>query len=256
MAEHEESAEATDEQTNHEQDDSAGRQSDTMDAMRRELLNAIGDLRAEVARLQMDEARGRLRQWIRDNPTLAIFLATGAGIVAGRLITTALTPSPPPPLPERVRKQVQTLAEAARRQAQEAGEGVSRQAAAARRQADRTRKAAEGRAAEAGERLRQQARNWSTAVADRATALQDQASAQAESFGASLSQEAEGVRSSITDKAARASKTLESSAQGITDTADKVQSGYKAAKFGAKVAKLVFALLVAKKGTKWIRKML
>lgn len=256
MAEHEASADAADETSQNKQEDSTAEEADAVDDLRRELLNAIGDLRAEVARLQMDEARGRLRQWIRENPTLAIFLATGTGIVAGRLITKALAPSPPPPLSERVRQRAQALAEAARRQAQEAGEGMSKQVVAARRRAGETRKAAEDRAVQTGERLRQQARDWSASVADRASAFGNQAAERAKSLGASIGQEADDVRSTVGERAERASEAIRSSAQGITDTADKVRSGYKAAKIGAKVAKVVFALLVAKKGADWVRKLL
>lgn len=261
MAEHEAPADAADETSQNEQDETTNEAPsdaapDAVAELRRELLNAIGDLRADVARLQMDEARGRLRQWIRNNPTLAIFLATGTGILAGRIVTKMLEPSPPPPLSERVRRRAQALAQAARRQAQEAGEGVSERASKARRRAEETRKVAEDRAAEAGDRLRKRAHDWSTAVADRASSLGSQAADRAKSLGASIGQDADEVRSSVADRAARASEALKSSAQGITDTADKVRSGYKAAKIGAKVAKVAFALLVAKKGADWIRKLL
>ena len=256
MAEHEAPADAADETSLNEQDEFTDQSPDAVDALRRDLLNAIGDLRAEVARLQMDEARGRIRQWIRDNPTLAIFLATGTGIVAGRLLTKALAPSPPPPLSERVRQRAQALAEAARRQAQEAGEGVTEQAAAVRRRADATRKVAEGRAAEAGERLRRRAQDWGAAVADRAAALSSEAAGRAKELGTSIGHEADTVRSSVTDRAERAGEALKSSAQGLSETADTVRSGYKAAKMGAKVAKVAFALLVAKKSADWVRKIL
>lgn len=256
MAEQEAPADAADETPQNEHDEATDERTKGLEDLRRELLNAIGDLRAEVARLQMDEARGRLRQWIRDNPTLAIFLATGTGIVAGRLLSKALAPSPPAPLSDRVRQRAQALAEAARRQAQEAGEGVSDQAAAVRRRADATRQAAGDRAAEAGERIRQQARDWGATVADRAASLGSEAAGRAKALGAALGQDADAVRSRVADRAERASEALKSSAQGITDTADKVRSGYRAAKIGAKVAKVAFALLVAKKSADWVRKIL
>lgn len=257
MSQHDLPADATDETASHASPphEAAPSSSDAVDDLRRELLNAIGDLRAEVARLQMDEARGRLRQWIRDNPTLAVFLATGTGLVAGRLLTQALAPAPPPTLSERVQQRAQALAQAARRQAQEAGEGVSKQAAVARERADRTRRAAEDRAAEAGSRLRERARDWSAAVADRASALGHQAADQAKALGTTLGAETDDVRASVSERAERAADAIKSSAQGVADTADTVRSGVKAVKVGTKVAKVVFALLVAKKGADWFRKL-
>lgn len=256
MAEHEAPADAADETSQNERDETSDERTEGLEDLRRELLNAIGDLRADMARLQMDEARGRLRQWICNNPTLAIFLATGTGIVAGRLLSKALAPSPPPPLSERVRQRAEALAETTRRQTQEAGEGVSEQAAAVRRRADATRQAAEDRAAEAGGRLRQRAQDWGATVADRATSLGSEAAGRAKALGTALGQDADAVRSTVTDRAERASEALKSSAQGITDTADKVRSGYRAAKIGVKVAKVAFALLVAKKSVDWVRKIL
>jgi len=229
---------------------------DRITEIRHELLEAIGDLRAEVARLQMDEARGRLRQWIRDNPTLAMFLAAGTGIAAGRILSKALEPAPPPPLSERARRRAQELADRAREQAQQVGDDVSKQVSEARERANRSRRDASGRAAEASERLRQQAQDWGAAVAERAASLRDQATDQARSLGASIDQDAEGVSAAIADRARGASEAIKSSAQRVSDTADTVRSGYKAAKIGTKVAKFVFALFVAKKSTDWLRKLL
>jgi phosphohistidine phosphatase SixA len=84
--------------------------------------------------------------------------------------------------------------------------------------------------------------------------LRDQAADQARSLGASLEQEAEGV-AAVADRARSATDAIKSSAQRVSDTADTVRSGYKAAKIGAKVAKVVFALFVAKKSTDWLRKL-
>lgn len=257
MAEHDTTTtEPADDASNEQGEPKADASTSDSENLRRELLNAIGDLRAEVARLQVDEARGRLREWIRNNPTLAIFLATGTGIVAGRLLTKALTPSPPPPLSERARQRARLLADTARQRAHEVGEGLSKQAIEARKRADTARRDATERAAATGERLRTQARDWSSTVAERAAALRDQASDQAQTLSASIGEEAEGVGAAVAERAQGATNALRSSAERITDTADTVRSGYTAAKFGVKAAKLVFALLVAKKSSDWLRKIL
>lgn len=234
----------------------AGQPNDQVEELRTELLEAIGKLRAEVARLQVDEARGRLRQWIRDNPTLAMFLAAGAGITAGRFVSKALEPAPPPPLSERARQRAQALAQGARERARRVGDDVSKQVSEARDRAGQTQRDASERAAAAGERLRRQARDWGAAVADRAASLREQASDQAQSLSATIEQEAEGVNAAVADRARSATDAIRSSAQQVSDTADTVRSGYKAVKIGAKVAKVVFALFVAKKSTDWLRSLL
>jgi ElaB/YqjD/DUF883 family membrane-anchored ribosome-binding protein len=247
---------SAEEAPSHDDSTPADQANDRIRALRQELLEAIGDLRAEVARLQMDEARGRLRQWIRDNPTLAVFLAAGTGIAAGRLLSKALEPSPPAPLSKRARQRAQELAHQARERAQRMGDDVSKQVSDARDRADRTRRDASDRAAAASDRLRRQAQDWSATVAERAASLRDLAADQARHLGASLEQEAEEVSTAVADRARGASDAIKSSAQRVSDTADTVRSGYKAAKIGTKVAKFVFALFVAKKSTDWLRKLL
>jgi len=63
---------------------------------RDELNEAVRTLRAELAKIDLEQARARARTWIDENPTLAVFLGVGAGILAGRLLSSAFRPEPPP----------------------------------------------------------------------------------------------------------------------------------------------------------------
>ena len=71
------------------------------------------------------DALKAVKNWVEDNPTLAIAAAAGIGFVAGRLIT-ALFPEPEPPsLTERVEKRASKLRKEAAHYADDAGEVLS-----------------------------------------------------------------------------------------------------------------------------------
>ena len=71
------------------------------------------------------DALKAVKNWIEDNPTLAIAAAAGIGFVAGRLIT-ALFPEPEPPsLTERVEERARKLRMEAAHYADDAGEALS-----------------------------------------------------------------------------------------------------------------------------------
>lgn len=232
MADEKAQAEQADETRETDAPQGASTTQRSAEELRRDLLDAIGDLRAEVARLRVDEARTRIQQWVRENPTLAVFLATGAGILAGRLVTQALTPAPPPPLTERARQRARLLASEAQRRASDVGKGVAERAATAGREAQQ-------RTSVAGEQLSRQAREWGTTVAE-----------QARQLGANMADE-DVVGKAVAERADRAAQAVRASTQGTTDT---MRAGYQAARFGWKAAKMAFAVLMATKSAKWIRK--
>lgn len=201
--------------------------------MRDELNDALGDLRRELAQLQVEEARDRVRNWIRENPLLALFLAAGAGLISGRVLAKALSPTPPPTLSDRARKQAQALRKRAERAASEVGHDVSERVARARREAERI-----GR--EAGETLSHRAQDWGDVATQRAAALRERAA------------------KNLTEAAQAASKQSEDTAERVKASAEEATEAAKSwwsetARSAAKTAIIAFA---AKKVGGWFRRKL
>lgn len=214
----------------------ASEQNDASDEdIRQELNDALGDLRAELAQVQIEEARDRVRTWIRDNPLLALALAAGAGVLSGRLIAKALKPSPPPPLSERARRQLEALRKRAERTASDVGQDVSKRLAQARKEAERV-----GR--EAGETLSHRARDWQKIASERAASLRDQAAEELSEATKSASKQAE--------------KTAERARASAKDLSEKASSSTKGwfARMGPKIAKTAAIAWAAKKLGNWVRR--
>ena len=91
---------------------------------RDELNDAVRALRAEIARVDFDQARVRARNWVDENPTLAVFLGVGAGIITGRLLSNAFR-SEPPPMSVRARRRADRLADDAGAYAGELGTALA-----------------------------------------------------------------------------------------------------------------------------------
>lgn len=51
---------------------------------------------AGTAQSELERVGSRAKTWVEENPTLAVFLAVGAGMLAGRVLTGVFTPKPPP----------------------------------------------------------------------------------------------------------------------------------------------------------------
>lgn len=226
-------------QSANERDDASAHQDGervSAEEMRRELNAALGELRSELAQLKMEEARDRAKSWIQENPTLAIFLAAGAGILTGRLVSKAFEPAPPPSLSER---------------AQRYATGVGRDVAG---RIERARREALRRAEDAGEEVSRQARDFATRVAERALAMRDQAAEQALRFGEDIDREAQEVSKSVAKQAEEASERVKASARDLSKRVDRDREGFDVAGAALNVAKTAVAALFVKKASDWIRK--
>lgn len=217
------------------------------DDVKDELNEALKDLRAELARIKFEEARDRTRTWIQENPTLAVFLAAGAGILTGRLISKALEPAPPPSLSERARRQADRIVAEAQRQAREAQQRARQQAA------------------ETGEKVTRQARDFGSVIADRAAALREQArqgvseatekaSERARQWGARMEHEAEDVGEAVAKRAEEASERVRESARELSKKASPTDDGFNIASSALNIAKAALVTLAVKKASDWIRR--
>lgn len=101
----------------------------TYEKARSELGDALSRMRAEVAKIDLEQAGTRARTWVEENPTLALFVGLGAGMLIGRFLGQALTPPPPPPLSKRAKYKAQALSHQASRYARDLGDRVAEQAA-------------------------------------------------------------------------------------------------------------------------------
>lgn len=198
------------------------------EAARKELVHAVGSLRQEMERIDLQRARSSARGWVEENPALSVFLAAGAGVLVGRGLSAAMEPAPPPPLRERARAQGRAWAEKARESAREAGEQASRQARTAGKTVER-------QAQEAGRRAREQAQtlgeriapfvaeashrttDFSKALSERVKELQE-ATAQeaaeipalADEFLQAMQERTQDVAGSVRNKASRGMDVMES----------------------------------------------
>ena len=141
------------------------------------------------------ETKSKLEAWVQKNPTLAIFLSVGAGILVGRLAKKSFTPSPPPPLTERARRQAGRLTADVQRYARETQDEVSKRTAKAQEDLGR-------RAGKARENLSRRSKEWSESTSRQAADLGKRASEQA-SGASRYARESSGKASKALKKKAR-----------------------------------------------------
>lgn len=151
---------------------------------RNEIADRLGRVREDLAKVDTEDVGRRVGEWVRENPLLAISIATGAGILMGRGLTALLTPSPPPPLSERARRRAAAVAHSAQGYLGDVGDALSDRAADAglylRKRAD-----------EAGKDLSRKAQELSDELAKRTGELAD---AMAESAGKAKASAAEAAQ--------------------------------------------------------------
>ncbi len=98
----------------------------TFDKAQQQLSATVARLREEVGKVDVEGARVRAASWIEENPTLAVGLAVGAGLLIGKALGSALTPEPPT-LKKRALKQAKRV----QKYAGELGEELAQRAAVA-----------------------------------------------------------------------------------------------------------------------------
>lgn len=167
----EETAEVVDEVTE-EVKDAAAAAGDRFEKAKKDLHDSVAKLREEIAEIDLSDARQRTRTWVEENPTLALFLAIGTGLLVGRVITKALTPEPPPTLAKRLQARGKTLASQAQGYAYDLGDDISDWTSDAvsvlSRKAGKATEAAIRRAHAMGEEVARQAAEVSEHATERA----------------------------------------------------------------------------------------
>ncbi len=203
----------------------SGTLADAYEKTRKELNEALNRLREQLARLDTEAAAQRARDWVAQNPALALLIALGAGVVTGRLIALAVEPAPPP-LRERARRSAAKLARKAQKEAKRLRRQLSKQMSAL------------------GE-----------TVADRARTLQEELPDQAAVLAERVREQAEALSKALAQQASAASETLEEAARHTSKRVKRVsQRGLATAEALLSVAATAAAAATLKKLNDWMRR--
>lgn len=255
---------------------------------RDELNEAVRSVREELARVDFDQARRRAKSWVDENPTLAVFLGIGAGILTGRLISNAMHPTPPP-LSERARRRAQILAREGGEYAGEFSTTLAKQIARALHEAGDAGAVAAKRGGEVAETVGRRARTFGDDVSHRAEKAGKDLSKRAEKAGKELSKRAEragrdasfrardfsesftvrldDITEALSDGASRSVKELEDAAHDLSKTMKKkskhvkksttknVERGIEYSDAMLNAARTVVAAAVIKKVNSWMKSM-
>lgn len=222
-------------------EEKAGDVAANYDRARRELQEVVQSLRQEIARLDLEQARLRARNWVDENPTLAVFLGIGAGMLAGKLLASALKPAPPPPWHRRALDRADGLAEQAKGFAAGVGAILAEQAALAGRRAYEAGDALSRQAGHTADVVSRKARTVGGEIARRAGELADAASDTADRSAHLLHETAGDVRKNLRKKSKKAKKK----ARHAFDFGDTVRNA----------AGTAVAAVVIKKVNDWVRQL-
>lgn len=259
----------------HAQDNSSHRHVDELtqayERARRELNEAVKSLREEVSNIDIDRARSRAKGWVEENPALAVMLGVGAGIVSGRLLSSAFR-SEPASLTDRARHQADELRGRAGDYADELGEALAvqlRRAAASvddvgdfvsKRGGDMT-----DRARDLGEEISARAREAGETISRRAEKTGKDVSRRAGNVSKDASRRADEIADSLEDTTARSVRALEDAADELSKTLKKrskkarkgakkrVDRGHDFSNTVVNAARTAVAAVVVKKVNDWLR---
>ncbi len=99
----------------------------TFDKTREDLSGVLDNLRLQAAEFDAKEAGTQVKTWVEANPTIAVAVAVGGGLLLGRAIGSAFSPAPPPTFTQRVQSGAHQVGE----RASSLGEEILKSAAVA-----------------------------------------------------------------------------------------------------------------------------
>lgn len=175
---------------------------------RQEMNEAVRALRAEIERIDLAQARARVQSAVEQNPTLAVFLGIGAGILLGRALSQALRPAPPP-LRVRARRNAMDLAEQARGFAAGIGAVIAQQAASAAHEAQKQGAIVSKHARVLGDEVARRAHEAGVILADRTGDWSERISEAAHDVQKSVQKKAKQVRKKVGRKRTFAEATMD-----------------------------------------------
>lgn len=201
-----------------------------------ELKEATNRLRTEIQKIDMEQVGESAKDWVKENPGLALFLAIGAGMLVGRAVTKALEPPPPPRLSERARRHAYELAGTTRRMAGDTAERLSRHAH------------------DVGEQVADRLHELRHTVHDRGEAFGERIARRAGDLGSLASEKTDHLVASFTNAAERAADSLQVAARDLSKSLKKRRKSPEnfldALTYAAKT---VFGAYVFTRLSDWIR---
>jgi ElaB/YqjD/DUF883 family membrane-anchored ribosome-binding protein len=163
---------------------------------REEMEELIQELRAEVARLKVQQSRADATSWLQRNAGTALALGSVLGAAAGYGLSKALRPTPPP-LSERARKEIQRLLNQTLDTASETGRSVGE------------------RASRAGAAAREQAQSTGRRLAQEAETLRDVTRTQADAWRRQAAEELDRAEKAVEEQAREASERAREAADTV-----------------------------------------
>lgn len=233
---------------------------------RDELNEAVQSLRAEIAKVDLEKARLRARSWVDENPTLAVFLGIGAGIVTGRLLSNAFR-SEPPPLTTRARRRADKWAGDAGSYANELSTALAYHVGRAAKAAGEAGDYVAHQGADVADRVSRRARETGEDVSRRAERFGKDFSKRASHVGHDVSRRAEDAADVLASSSARSVHALEEAAQDLSKTLKKkskvakkktkksVDQGLAFSDTAMNAARTAVAAVVVKKVSDWMKAM-
>ena len=203
----------------------------------REDLKATAErLKTEIENIDTEEIGHSVTTWIKDNPGLAFALVVGAGIVAGKAISSLSSSEPPPSLRNRVMSRTGELSQSAKSAASVAADKLSQQAKVQ------------------GELLANRLHDTKDVMGTNAHALGQILASQANTLGDSASVKTNQMISSFSSAAERAADSLHVAAKDLAKSAKK----YKKSKPSGflpfmNAAKTVVSAFILKQLSDWVR---
>ena len=204
----------------------------------REDLRATAErLRAEIEHIDAQEISKSTTAWIKENPALSFALVVGAGILAGKAISSLSQPEPPPTLRNRVLTKTGALSNSAKSAAAAAADKLSQQAKLQ------------------GGQLANRLHDAKGTMGNNAHLFGQLLAEQAGHLGESASDKTNHIISSFTNAAERAADSLHVAAKDLSKSAKKYKKSTPQGFFPfMQAAKTLVSAFIFKQLSDWVRK--
>ena len=178
-----------------------------LEAARKQANETLAKLQGQVRQLDVDGARSKLERWVEQNPTLAVLLAAGGGMLAGRLLSRVFRRTPPS-LSDRAQRQALTLAHDVQKYARNTGKAAGRKTREQRKALERSAQAVEHALEDRAKHWGVEAGKQAQELGEKVSAISEDVSRQALRAGKAASETSARTADRVQESAARASDSI------------------------------------------------